>query len=514
MVTVLMLVCMCLAHSMAVKVVVIPQNLNSHIFYHGRMARALSDEGHTVGMLLQSNAKVPPMIRDSAVKVVRYKVADDVPFISTEEASQLFVNAALANSTMEQLMLGNELVGKFTPHFISECEAMLSDDGIENHMDSVGYDIAIVDNAGLSCHVALPYRRNIPFIMYGVMYWEWLFRDPSLPSFVPSLFSSLSDDMSFMSRLQNTCIYLFGHISLLAMDNDIPSINPPITTVDIVSKGIFYFVMDDLSIAYPRPLMPNMQYVGDIMPQSINSLPDNIANFVNAAEHGVIIVSFGSFFDYFPPHIAAKFCSVFHQIPQKVIWKLKKRYLCEADPDKILLLDWLPQNDLLGHDNVKLFISHCGINSVLEAAYHGTPIMGFPLGLDQPYHAARVQHRGMGYQMSIRDFTEDQLVENIHNILINESISANVARASRIMRNKLNTPEKRVSYWVQHLVDHGDAHLRTNAFKLNLFQFYSLDVLLVVLLIITIIALISCTFIRCGFRCIRKCCCTKKTKLD
>ena len=44
-------------------------------------------------------------------------------------------------------------------------------------------------------------------------------------------------------------------------------------------------------------------------------------------------------------------------------------------PSNLKTLDWLPQNDLLGHPKTKAFISHMGINGASEAAYHGVPII-------------------------------------------------------------------------------------------------------------------------------------------
>ena len=44
-------------------------------------------------------------------------------------------------------------------------------------------------------------------------------------------------------------------------------------------------------------------------------------------------------------------------------------------PPNLKVVDWLPQNDLLGHAKTKAFISHMGINGASEAAYHGVPIV-------------------------------------------------------------------------------------------------------------------------------------------
>ncbi len=56
----------------------------------------------------------------------------------------------------------------------------------------------------------------------------------------------------------------------------------------------------------------------------------------------------------------------------------------------IKLIDWAPQNDVLGHPAVKAFLTHAGINSLYEAAYHGKPIVSVPLIVDQPANAAKV----------------------------------------------------------------------------------------------------------------------------
>jgi hypothetical protein len=476
----------------------------------------LADEGHVVGFLLQSNAKIPDVIRNSSVHVVQYRVNTGVPFMDTEEASQRFVESALAGSILQQFLIMIEVHQKKWPHWYAECDALLTDEGIQKHMAEVNYDIAIMDHACYKCHIALPYRLGIPFIFYGVLYSEWTFRDPTLSSFVPCMWSGLGDDMTFVERVQNTLFYIITHITLITSLNQdvLPNTDPPAYVLDVLTKGAFYFVLDDISIAYPRPLMPNIMYVGDIIPQPGVSLPHDIATFVDSAAHGVVIVSFGSVIDFLPQDIAAKFCSVFNRIPQKVIWKHKNKTLCDADPNKVLILDWLPQNDLLSHDNVKVFISHCGINSVLESIYHATPIIGFPVCYDQPYNANRVQNRGLGYRMKIHDFTEEQLHENIPDLLNNTVIQGNVIRASKIMRNKPDTPKKRVLYWVEHLVEHGTQHLRTNAFKLNMLQFYGLDVLLLLLCasLLTIVIVFTC--LRWSFRHVRYNYLSSKTKFD
>lgn len=39
--------------------------------------------------------------------------------------------------------------------------------------------------------------------------------------------------------------------------------------------------------------------------------------------------------------------------------------------------------DVLGHPHTKAFVSHCGMHSVNEAAYHGVPLVALPFQFEQ-----------------------------------------------------------------------------------------------------------------------------------
>ena len=51
--------------------------------------------------------------------------------------------------------------------------------------------------------------------------------------------------------------------------------------------------------------------------------------------------------------------------------------------DNVKVSSWLPQNDILGHPKTRLFIGHAGMNGMLEAAYHGVPMICVPFFGDQ-----------------------------------------------------------------------------------------------------------------------------------
>lgn len=52
----------------------------------------------------------------------------------------------------------------------------------------------------------------------------------------------------------------------------------------------------------------------------------------------------------------------------------------------MLLVPQVDYNDVLGHSNARVFVSHCGLHSVYEAAHHGVPVVGVPFMFEQVRH--------------------------------------------------------------------------------------------------------------------------------
>jgi len=80
-------------------------------------------------------------------------------------------------------------------------------------------------------------------------------------------------------------------------------------------------------------------------------------------------------------------------------------------------VDWLPQNDLLGHKDIKAFVSHMGHNSLYESAYHGVPVVGFPLCVDQQSNAKKAEYVGIGLAVDYKSIDPQQLLETIERVI-------------------------------------------------------------------------------------------------
>ena len=63
-------------------------------------------------------------------------------------------------------------------------------------------------------------------------------------------------------------------------------------------------------------------------------------------------------------------------------------------------MSWLPQNDLLAHPNMHAFLSHAGINSQYESAYHAVPLVAMPCLGDQYANADRIVAKVLPFRCS------------------------------------------------------------------------------------------------------------------
>jgi glucuronosyltransferase len=124
-----------------------------------------------------------------------------------------------------------------------------------------------------------------------------------------------------------------------------------------------------------RPLSPNYIMIGMMNCRPGKELPSNIKKFIDeSGDEGVIFVSFGSILkaSQMSDELRIKLTSVFGQLKQRVLWKWETEEMKDK-PDNLMLAKWLPQQDILAHPKLRLFITHGGQSSCQEALCHQKP---------------------------------------------------------------------------------------------------------------------------------------------
>lgn len=72
----------------------------------------------------------------------------------------------------------------------------------------------------------------------------------------------------------------------------------------------------------------------------------------------------------------------FSKLNMKILWKFENTTITNF-PKNIMTKSWLPQNDILAHKNVKLFITHGGVAGIQEGIFHQVPMLVIPIFGDQ-----------------------------------------------------------------------------------------------------------------------------------
>ncbi|KAG1347410.1 anthocyanidin 3-O-glucosyltransferase 2 [Cocos nucifera] len=63
---------------------------------------------------------------------------------------------------------------------------------------------------------------------------------------------------------------------------------------------------------------------------------------------------------------------------------------------------WVPQKEILAHEAVGGFVTHCGWNSTLESLWFGVPMLGWPLYAEQHLNAFEMERMiGVGVQLKV-----------------------------------------------------------------------------------------------------------------
>jgi UDP:flavonoid glycosyltransferase YjiC (YdhE family) len=224
----------------------------------------------------------------------------------------------------------------------------------------------------------------------------------------------------------------------------------------------------------------------------------------------VIFFSFGSNvkFATLPREKWEKFANVFRKLKQRIIWTFDLDEMADK-PDNVMIGKWFPQDDILAHENVKLFISHGGLGSTVEAKYHGVPVIGVPIFADQHANVNGIVSEGWGYALSLES-SEEELEVAINEMLHNPKYRENVKQLSSLFRDRPQSAMELATFWIEYVIRHkGAPHMRFQGVDLNFFQRHSLDV--IAFLIVVIYLVVKVVKVVVLFTC-RRVCCSKKKK--
>nr|XP_041573312.1 UDP-glucuronosyltransferase 1A1 isoform X10 [Taeniopygia guttata] len=486
------------------KLLVVPVD-GSHWLSMREVVDLLRQRGHEVVVVAP---EVSLHIKPSKTIVMK---TYPVPF-TQEEMDKVFKGSVMdlfkGGPFLERVIRQYQQAKKTSALFLATCTHLIYNKELLSYLEESRFDAILTDpilpcGAILAKYLSLPSVYFLQQIPCGLEYQAT--QCPNPPSYVPRTLSSLSDHMTFPERVKNFLIGLseplLCHLFYLKYESLASEfLQRDVTIQELFSQASVWLMRYDFVFEYPRPIMPNMVYIGGINCLQKKPLSKEFEAMVNASgEHGIVVFSLGSMVSEIPMKKAMEIAEGLGKVPQMVLW----RYTGKAPPNlpkNVKLVKWLPQNDLLAHPKTRAFITHGGSHGVYEGICNAVPMVLMPLFGDQMDNAKRVESRGAGLTLNILEMTSNDISNALKAVINDKKYKENIQRLSDLHLDRPIHPLDLAVHWVEFVMRHkGAPHLRPAAHDLNWVQYHSLDV-------IAFLAAITLLFLFISFKCCLCCC--------
>uniref|UniRef100_V5GU86 UDP-glucuronosyltransferase n=1 Tax=Anoplophora glabripennis TaxID=217634 RepID=V5GU86_ANOGL len=461
-----------------------PTSSPSHYILGGALMKGLAEAGHDVTVISPFVHKHPP-------KKGKWREIILEGFM--EEFNKKFESINMFEMDFNPLLfsiMANQMGNKIVEETLNYTKVQ---DLIKSNEKFDAYIVPQFMNDGLK---ALAHHFGGHLILFSQTapnsWFNHLVGNPSMPSFLPEVVLNIPSKMSFFQRLQNTLVKFFSmsntYLIFYPKQNKLVQkyLPNPVDLNDAMYNISLVLLNSHVSLFAPQPAVPCMVEIGGFHVEPPKKLPKDLQSFLDNATEGVIYFSMGSNLKSknLPVEKREAILKAFGKRKEKVLWKWEDDVL-PGQPSNIKLGKWLPQQDILAHPNVKLFITHGGLLSTTETVYHGVPIIAIPIFGDQKMNAYNAKEAGYGLILPFTEMTEETLSSALAEILENPKYRENAKERSRIMHDRQVKPLDNAVYWVEYVIRHNGArHLRVPYLELTWYQFYLLDVFLFIFAVI------------------------------
>lgn len=163
--------------------------------------------------------------------------------------------------------------------------------------------------------------------------------------------------------------------------------------------------------------------------QEVTSFP-----FERLGEQPVLYISLGTLFNHRPDFYQLCF-QAFGGQPWQVVLSHGKQVdvaALGAVPANFLLSSYVPQLEIL--QKASVFLTHGGMNSIMESLYYGVPMVVIPQMLEQEVSARRVATFGLGVHLDEEHLTVAQLRKTVAHVQHDSTTLQRVQRMQKIVQ--------------------------------------------------------------------------------
>ncbi|KAB0792446.1 hypothetical protein PPYR_14405 [Photinus pyralis] len=337
--------------------------------------------------------------------------------------------------------------------------------------------------------------------------------NPTHPSLYPDMLSTSDMNLSLSQRIESfigVCVFKLIGIYTRSVVNGMVQkyFGPNYSSVDdIMRNASMLFVNTDPIFHNVRPLVPGVIQIGGgshlTTPRPLSA---DLQNLLDSATDGFIYFSLGTNVKSkdIPSDLRANILETFAELPYTVLWKFEAETLPNK-PKNVHIAKWLPQQDVLGHRNIKLFITQGGLQSTDEAIYSGVPLLVIPFFGDQAHNSKKIVNKGMGLSIDYTKFEKAEFKETISELINNSKYRNRVKELANLALDQPMTGLERAVWWTEYVIRHkGARHLKSPLSDVPWHQYLLLDVIAVLLVSLVLILCAVYVIFRMLWRLLRK----------
>ncbi|KAK5638206.1 hypothetical protein RI129_012501 [Pyrocoelia pectoralis] len=409
------------------------------------------------------------------------------------------------NSYIEKIMQESQLniinqIREYYRNMINTIDRMLDHPEVKKliHDKNEKFDLVIAEYFFTSV-LAFAEKFDCPSIgMFSLDAWNAMHKmvgNPTHPTLYPDALLPFEGELSLAERVVS---FIFYHMNTYLLDY-MQNLQKELvekhfgsqTSVQDLSQNIsLLFINSDPIFHHVRPLVPSVIQVGGGFHKiPAKPLPKELKVKLDSATNGFIYFSLGSIArrdEFLSPGSIDVLMATFAELPYTVLWKFDEQLTNK--PDNVILSKWFPQQDILKHPNIKLFITQGGLQSMDEAIYEHVPMIGIPFFGDQPFNVKKMVRKGFGLEIDYRSLEKETFKEAILEVINNPKYKETLKYLADLAQDQPMTGLEKAVWWSEYVIRHkGAKHLRSPLLDIPWYQYLLLDVIGVIALVVLVI---------------------------
>lgn len=369
------------------------------------------------------------------------------------------------------------------------------------------FDLVMVEWSGVSLMNAFAHHFNAPLVAItnGGAYINAheALGNPNHPVGYPNIFMPFTEDLSLLQRISSVFFTIWYRIyyyteeipkqNLIASNNFGPNIP---NLLEIEQSADLLLINSYQALGNVRPVGPTTIYLGGIHRKTHlgDEMREDLALFLEHSDEPIVYVNLDldPVTDYWR---LDKIVKALESLQATIVWNWNQGQFVNTST-RIYQSFNLPQEEILAHPKVKLFITGGGQRNIEDAIHHRVPVLGVSYSTSLEHYLRQIFKHEAGI-ISLIDFeTQTTITDKLQDAFQLEIYQSNMDKLNRLLTDQPMGSLERAVWWIEYVIrNEGTRHLR--APQLSWFQYLMLDVTLTVAVLATLVGLaVAYLFVR------------------